>query len=134
MHASFRRTLLTVYQVDALWYQILSIPRSLSHLEIKHDLPCPEEIWMSSSAAAWAHLRLTNQYPAASIRYSEAIRRILCLESGDLLNLPIADPYGAINIIHFLQSSIREVSGWSTMTGRVSLERFEVRVAGGPCV
>ena len=33
--------------------------------------------------------------------------------------------FGAINIAQFLLSSIRELSGWSTMTGQVSLDRFE---------
>lgn len=32
---SHKRTVLAVHQIDALWYQLFSIPRSLSHLEIK---------------------------------------------------------------------------------------------------
>ncbi|KAI3400988.1 hypothetical protein diail_1196 [Diaporthe ilicicola] len=41
---SHKRTLFAVHQIDALLYQFLSIPRSLSHLEIKHELPCPRRL------------------------------------------------------------------------------------------
>lgn len=40
------------------------------------------------------------------------------------------DAYGSLLIILFLMSSVREQSGWSTMTGRVSFERFEVSSEG----
>ncbi|WXC61787.1 hypothetical protein SNK03_007660 [Fusarium graminearum] len=52
---SQKRTLFAAHQIDTLWYQFLSIPRQFSHLEIKHELPCPEDQWMASSAAEWAH-------------------------------------------------------------------------------
>lgn len=101
------------------------MPRLLSHLEIKHDLPCPEACWTSSSAAEWAHRQLITNQSVPTIRYSEAVRHFLS-PNPDAESLPQFDPYGAINITPFLLSSVREVSGWSTMTGRLSLERFEV--------
>lgn len=101
------------------------MPRSLSHLEIKHDLPCPEANWRTSSAAEWAHRQLITNQSTPSVRYSDAVLRFLSPRP-DMGPLPAFDPYGAINITQFLLSSVREVSGWSTMTGRVSLERFEV--------
>lgn len=52
---SHKRTLFAVHQIDALLYQFLSIPRSLSHLEIKHELPCPDGCWAAPSAAEWAY-------------------------------------------------------------------------------
>jgi hypothetical protein len=59
------------------------------------------------------------------MRYADAIKRILDPAS-DLTQLPEMGSQGAINVVHFLLSSLREVSGWSTMTGRLSTERFEV--------
>jgi hypothetical protein len=34
---SRKQTILAAHQIDALWYQLLSVPRSLSYLEIKHE-------------------------------------------------------------------------------------------------
>ncbi|KAF7155570.1 hypothetical protein CNMCM5623_008112 [Aspergillus felis] len=119
-----KRTIFTVHQIDALWYQLLSIPRSISHLEIKHDLPCPEDHWTASSSAEWAHRQLISRYhPGSSVQYADAVRRFLSAD-GDLASIPRFDPFGAINIAHFLISSAREISGWSTMTGMLSMERF----------
>jgi hypothetical protein len=121
---SHKRTVFAVHQIDALWYQFLSIPRSLSHLEIKHDLPCPEDYWTASSSVEWAHRRLIARDSGACMGYSEAVRRFLSADS-DLTTIPAFDAYGAINITQFLVSSAREVSGWSTMTGMISMERLE---------
>ncbi|KAK7717599.1 hypothetical protein SLS64_003093 [Diaporthe eres] len=134
---SHKRTLFAVHQIDALLYQFLSIPRSLSHLEIKHELPCPGPCWAARSAADWAYQQLVTRQAAPPVQYAEAVRRVLSPEP-DLESLPAFDPYGAINIAQFLLSSAREVSGWSTMTGRLSLERLEPLrsslVALGPCI
>lgn len=120
---SHKRTILAAHQIDALWYQFLSVPRLLSHLEIKHELPCPEDCWTASTAADWAHRRLVASQ-TQPIPYTEAVRLFLS-RSPDVNKISAFDPYGAINIAQFLLSSAREVSGWSTMTGQVSLERFE---------
>lgn len=121
---SQKRTLFAVHQIDALWYQILSIPRSLSHLEIKHELPCPEDRWAAPSASAWAHRELLRGHVVPPLQYADAIRRFLSSDAA-IDTLPPFDSYGAINITQFLLSSAREVSGWSAMTGRLSLERLE---------
>ncbi|KAF3390217.1 hypothetical protein F1880_009292 [Penicillium rolfsii] len=120
---SHKRTVFAVHQIDALWYQLLSIPRSISHLEIKHDLPCPESHWSATSSAKWAHRRLVASNSGAPVQYADAVRRLLSSDS-DLSTLPAFDPYGAINLAQFLISSAREISGWSTMTGILSMERF----------
>lgn len=120
---SHKRTLFAIHQIDALWYQFLSIPRSLSHLEIKHDLPCPEDQWNASSSADWAHRRLLSGNSTPPVQYSDSVRRFLSHDD-DHNSLPPFDPYGAINIAQFLISSAREISGWSTMTGMLSFERF----------
>ncbi|KAK0125380.1 hypothetical protein ONS95_000600 [Cadophora gregata] len=121
---SHKRTVLAVHQIDALWYQLFSIPRSLSHLEIKHDLPCPEDCWTAFSSALWAHRQLAARQSTPLVPYSDAIKLFLS-PTPDIESLPKFDLYGAINIAQFLLSSAREVSGWSTMTGRLSMERFE---------
>lgn len=122
---SQKRTVLAAHQIDALWYQLLSIPRSLSHLEIKLELPCSPDCWAAPSAEAWAYLQLTSPGSSLpSVQYSDAIRHFLSPEP-DADPLPPFDPFGAINIAQFLLSSAREVSGWSAMTGRLSLERLE---------
>lgn len=123
---SYKRTILAAHQIDALWYQLLSMPRSLSHLEIKHELPCPADCWAASSAAEWALRQLTrrNSSSTPSMQYADAVRCFLSSHS-ELDLLPAFDPYGAINIAHFLLSSAREVSGWSAITGRLSLDRLE---------
>lgn len=120
---SHKRTVFAVHQIDALWYQFLSIPRSISHLEIKHDLPCPEDQWTASSSAEWAHRQLVTRHAGPAVQYADAVRRFLSSDE-DLNLIPPFDPYGAINIAQFLISSAREISGWSTMTGMVSMERF----------
>jgi Fungal specific transcription factor domain len=119
---SHKRTLFAVHQIDTLWYQFLSIPRSLSHLEIKHDLPCPEDHWIASSSGEWAHRQLVVRHSGPPVRYSDAVRRFI---SSDADSIPPFDPYGAINITQFLVSSAREISGWSTMTGMLSMERLD---------
>ncbi|KAF3762027.1 hypothetical protein M406DRAFT_348099 [Cryphonectria parasitica EP155] len=121
---SQKRTVLAAHQIDALWYQLLSIPRSLSHLEIKLELPCPSDCWAASSAESWAYCQLMTRCPSTSVQYSDAVRHFLS-PAPDADPLPPFDPYGAINIAQFLLSSAREVSGWSAMTGRLSLERLE---------
>ncbi|OGM49634.1 hypothetical protein ABOM_001890 [Aspergillus bombycis] len=121
---SHKRTSFAVHQIDALWYQFLSIPRSISHLEVKHDLPCPEAQWTAPSAAEWAHRHLVARNPGPAVPYPDAVRRFL---SSDACpdSIPTFDPYGAINIAQFLISSAREVSGWSTMTGMLSMDRLD---------
>lgn len=121
---SQKRTAFAVHQIDALWYQFLSVPRSLSHLEIKHDLPCPDDFWAASTSVEWAHRQLVARMAGPTpVSYTEAVRRFL--SDVDLGTIPPFDPYGAINITQFLISSAREVSGWSTMTGRLCMERLE---------
>lgn len=110
--------------MDALWYQFLSLPRSVSHLEIKHDMPCPQAWWSTSSASEWAHRTLIANRTGATLRYREVIQRLLA-EKPQLDNAPNFDPYGAINVIHFILSSVREVTGWSTMTARPNFDRLE---------
>ncbi len=124
---SHKRTLFAVHQIDALWYQFLSIPRSISHLEIKHELPCPREYWAASTPSEWAHRQLVARHlhpGQPPVRYADAVRQFLSPEA-DVDSIPAFDPYGAINIAQFLISSAREVSGWSTMTGKLSMERIE---------
>ncbi|KAJ4156485.1 hypothetical protein NW754_008117 [Fusarium falciforme] len=120
---SHKRTLFAAHQIDTLWYQLLSIPRQFSHLEIKHELPCPEDHWTASSSVEWAHRKLVAGNSGTSVQYPDAVRRFL--SGADLSSLPAFDPYGAINITHFLVSSAQEISGWCTMTGMLSTERLE---------
>ncbi|KAH7139578.1 fungal-specific transcription factor domain-containing protein [Dendryphion nanum] len=121
---SHKRTMFAVHQIDTMWYQFLSMPRSLSHLEIKHDLPCPEELWIASSSGEWAHRQLVGRHANPSMQYSDAVRRFLSSDAG-INSIPAFDPYGTINITQFLISSAREISGWSTMTGMLSMERLD---------
>ncbi|KAJ5949752.1 hypothetical protein N7454_001336 [Penicillium verhagenii] len=120
---SHKRTIFAVHQMDALWYQCLSIPRSISHLEVKHGLPCPIDQWLASSAAEWAHCQLVTGNVNSPVQYADAVRRFLSPDIG-LQSMPQFDPYGTVNIAQFLISSGREISGWSTMTGMLSIERF----------
>lgn len=123
---SHKRTLFAIHQIDSWWYQFCSVPRLLSHLEIKHHLPCPEESWTAPTSAQWAHGQLVRGQSGSDsgMQYADAVR---CFLSSDrnLTSLPSFDPYGAINIAQFLISSAREITGWSTMTGRLSVERLE---------
>ncbi|ENH75705.1 Zinc finger protein C11D3.17 [Fusarium oxysporum f. sp. cubense race 1] len=121
---SHKRSLFAAHQIDTLWYQFLSIPRQFSHLEIKHELPCPQDQWAASSAAEWAHKKLVAVVPGPPVQYPDAVRLFLSLAS-DPSSFPSFDPYGAINITQFLASSAQETSGWSAMTGMISTERLE---------
>lgn len=119
-----KRTCFAIHQIDALWYQLLSVPRSLSHLEIKHELPCPEDHWTAATSGEWAHRQLLLRQAGPTVQYPEVVRRFLS-SNVDLCTLPPFDPYGTINITQFLISSAREISGWSTITGILSIERVE---------
>lgn len=121
---SHKRTIFAAHQIDTLWYQFLSIPRLLSHLEIKHELPCLEEYWTSSSSGQWAHRQLVARNTGSLSQYPDAVRLFLSADA-KISSIHPFDPYGAINITHFLVSSAREISGWSTMTGMLCLERLE---------
>jgi hypothetical protein len=116
------RTLFALYALDAIWYEILSMPRSLSHLEIKHDMPCSDELWRQPSATDWAHRTLVGDRSM-----STPVPNLSTFDSyGPVPNLSTFDSYGLYLVILFLLTGVREVSGWSTMTGRACLERFEV--------
>ncbi|KAG9186319.1 hypothetical protein G6011_02875 [Alternaria panax] len=119
-----KRTCFAVHQMDALWYQTLSVPRSLSHLEIKQELPCPNDHWESATSGEWAHKQLLLRQIGPPTQFSEVVKMFLS-SSPDLHTLSPFDPYGTININQFLISSAREVSGWSTITGILSTERVE---------
>jgi hypothetical protein len=117
-------TTLALHHIDSIYYQLLSVPRLISHLEIKHDLPCGRALWKCSTASNWAHRNLVADRAAPPVRYCDAIKRVLRSDPGNdagWLECP------KVAIIHFLSSSLREVSGWSAMSGLVSPERFEVR-------
>ncbi|THY20663.1 hypothetical protein D6D01_06645, partial [Aureobasidium pullulans] len=117
------RTFYAVNQLDIYWYDTLSQPRLLSHLEIKHDLPCSEQIWKCASSTQWAHQALTRQDSRSPTKYVTTIQE--CLSSNTSYDVSILEPYGALIIILFLLSSARELSGWTTMTGRLCFERFD---------
>jgi hypothetical protein len=116
--------------MDGVWYQILSLPRLLSHLEIKHDMPCPDTVWAIETAADWAHYRLLashrNEASLETMQYSESVRHMFAVPDLDRKHFPHLGLQGVMNVINFISSSLREVSGWSTMTGSVSMERPEV--------
>lgn len=116
-----KRTAYAIYQLDALWYQIFSRPRLMSHLEIKHSLPCTSERWDALSSADWAHASLIS--PEQGTRYIDAIRNALQpVASSDLERF---GQYGILLVTLFIMSSVREVSGWATMTGKLCTDRFE---------
>ncbi|KAL1306429.1 hypothetical protein AAFC00_005129 [Neodothiora populina] len=120
---SHKRTLYAVHQLDVYWYHVLSLPRILSHLEIKHDLPCAEEMWLCRTSTEWAHRALVNNTNKSPRQYLATVRE--CLAGTSTFDASTLDSYGALAVILFLSSSVREASGWSTMTGRPCFERFE---------
>lgn len=123
---SCKRTILAVHQMDALWYHLLSVPRLLSHLEIKHDLPCSTHDWTAPTSAQWAYRRLTRQPTSSSCpTYADAVRQIFATDCAAEHILAASDPFGLTSFAHFALSSIREVSGWSSITGCVSMDRVE---------
>ena len=122
-----KRTFFALYQLDVMWYHILSIPRTISHLEIKLELPCSRQTWDAATASEWAHRSLMmgkSSSSQQSSKYVQAVRT--CLGPKPQQCISKYDAYGSLLIILFMLSSVREQSGWSTMTGRVSFERFEV--------
>nr|XP_031860055.1 uncharacterized protein CI109_004418 [Kwoniella shandongensis]KAA5527127.1 hypothetical protein CI109_004418 [Kwoniella shandongensis] len=120
-----KRTCYGTYILDSTWYQILSRPRCLSHLEIKHELPCSDDLWEAPNASEWAHrMLLANDFSSSKprVRFIDAVRNSLA--SVPSLS-PQLDTFGAQLMTHFILSSVREISGWTTMTGRSCFERFE---------
>lgn len=125
-----------MFHLDAVLYCLVSRPRSISHLEVKQDLPAPEGFWTTTSASDWAHRTLTGSLNYTKHRYIDAVRKTLAGPShshgsgsgpgqgpGPGIHL---DTMGTLMVMMFHYTSLREVSGWSTMTGCMSLERFEV--------
>lgn len=109
--------------MDVFWYHTLSLPRLLSHLEIKHELPCPEPMWSAQTSTEWAHLALLNNGRQTSNRYLEVVQD--CLSTKPSRDVTGLEPFGALIILLFFLSSAQEVSGWTTMTGRLCFERFD---------
>lgn len=97
----------------------------MSHLEIRHEIPCSDNLWSQSTATGWAHASLTDD-SGPSPRYITAVRGYLSnsAEAGAVSSS--LNAY-ALTLVHsFVLSSVRESSGWSTMTGQVCFERFGV--------
>ncbi|OCF72363.1 hypothetical protein I204_06742 [Kwoniella mangroviensis CBS 8886] len=124
---SHKRTLYAAYHLDTLWYHTLLVPRGISHLEIKLDPPCPEAAWTVNSAAEWAFYGLVNEQMQNPTRYLNAIRICLAPEAAEKVSC--LDTYGCLALILYLISDVREMSGWSTVTGKVPIERFEALYA-----
>ncbi|WWC64281.1 uncharacterized protein I303_106891 [Kwoniella dejecticola CBS 10117] len=135
-----KRTLFFVYQFDAAYYLILSEPRRLSHLEMKHDMPCSEALWTAPDVSTWAHRSLVASIDQSSPntaggvslagsgqeggqRYIHVVRSWMS-PTPQIPSVPVS-PYSALLVVLFCSTSMREVSGWSTMTGKICFERFE---------
>nr|XP_019009590.1 uncharacterized protein I206_05148 [Kwoniella pini CBS 10737]OCF48371.1 hypothetical protein I206_05148 [Kwoniella pini CBS 10737] len=121
-----KRTLFFVYQFDAAYYLILSEPRRLSHLEMKHDMPCAEGLWTAPDVSTWAHRSIIgtiDQSGPRGQRYIHVVRSWMS-PSAQVPSVPVS-PYSALLVVLFCSTSMREVSGWSTMTGKICFERFE---------
>ncbi|WVQ81088.1 hypothetical protein IAT38_003210 [Cryptococcus sp. DSM 104549] len=119
---SHKRTAYSLFVFDSTWYHFMSRPRCLSHLEIKHELPCSDDTWSATSSAEWAHRALlVNPGAAPRMRFLEAVRSMFA-QANDPLRL---DAMGASIMTHFILAGVREMTGWTTMTGRSCFERFE---------
>lgn len=113
-----------MFTIDATWYHLLSMPRSMSHLEIKHEMPCSEPMWSAANSGEWAHRSLLSGKEKEGVKYIQATRA--WMSPLPIPPTPPASSYGSLLLILFLHTGVREVSGWSTMTGKICFERFEV--------
>ncbi|KAE8543207.1 hypothetical protein D1P53_000695 [Cryptococcus gattii VGV] len=132
---SHKRTLYSLYGFDSAWYHFLSRPRCLSHLEIKHELPCGDDLWNACTPTEWAHRSLVASSACSSggnsskrMRFLDMVRAAFVNQVEDPLPLPL-DSTGASLMTHFVLASVREMTGWTTMTGRSCFERFEALLA-----
>jgi hypothetical protein len=73
--------------------------------------------------AEWAHQMLVGSMNRPKIRYIDAVRQSFNCSAEYMSSL--GTPSVQL-VLMFHYTSLREVSGWSTMTGRASLDRFEV--------
>lgn len=120
-------TCYALYHVDAMLYHVLSNPRALSHLELRHDMPAANSVWEQETATAWAHRSLLGQGDKTA-RYTTAVRD--CLSDAPVPEtFASMDAYALSLVVSFILSSTRENSGWSTMSGQVCFERAAVSVA-----
>ncbi|WVF71788.1 hypothetical protein IAT40_006596 [Kwoniella sp. CBS 6097] len=122
-----KRTLYAAYHLDTLWYHTLSVPRGISHLEIKVDLPCSEAAWTIPTAAEWAFYGLVTDPSNSPTRYLGAIR--MCMSPDAAERGMSFGTYGCLAMILYALSGVREMSGWSTVTGQVPIERFDTLYA-----
>lgn len=132
---SHKRTLYSLYGFDSAWYHFLSRPRCLSHLEIKHELPCGNDLWNACTPTEWAHRSLIasslcsrDDSSSTRMRFLDMVRAAFVNQVEDPLPLPL-DSTGASLMTHFVLASVREMTGWTTMTGRSCFERFEALLA-----
>ncbi|OWZ48953.1 early growth response protein 1 [Cryptococcus neoformans AD1-83a] len=132
---SHKRALYSLYGFDSAWYHFLSRPRCLSHLEIKHELPCGDDLWNAFTPTEWAHRSLIASSTCSlggssstRMRFLDMVRAAFVNQVEDPLPLPL-DSTGASLMTHFVLASVREMTGWTTMTGRSCFERFEALLA-----
>lgn len=62
-------------------------------------------------------------------RYIDAVRNSMSM--ADATRNLVGHPLSVLLVMMFHFTSIREVSGWATMSGRMSFERFEVSHSSG---
>ena len=72
-----KRTSCCLYMVDSQMAILLNYPPSLSHYEVKHVLPCSDEIWEAETAAEWEFLCSQNFITAHGTHFLTALQQTL---------------------------------------------------------
>ncbi|EGV64793.1 hypothetical protein PSN45_005145 [Yamadazyma tenuis] len=106
---SNKRIAYGLYLVDALMAILLNYPPCLSHYEIKHTLPCPDEVWEAETAQEW--LKLSSRLPAQrGPHFFEALQQVLMFGH---ISSPISSFGGLASLlaIHIMIRNMAQYAG-----------------------
>lgn len=112
-----RRLSYSLYFIDAQISLLLSYPTSITHYEIKHILPCSDELWNAETEAQWTLIRQKEQFQAKEIYFLQALQHTLLY--GKPLN-PISS-FGAMIILNFIHNMIRHTTQYMGLLETVPL-------------
>lgn len=72
-----KRTSSCLYMLDSQMATLLNYPPSLTHYELKHVLPCSDELWEAATASEWRSLCYSNLTSAQVIQFLPALQQTL---------------------------------------------------------
>ncbi|WPB08251.1 uncharacterized protein RHO25_012916 [Cercospora beticola] len=103
--------------------RLITLARSHRLLQAR---PQQDETMAEDLEAVWEHFAFAESSDIKLLSHvCSAVRQIFASDCPAEHITAASDPFGLTSFAHFALSSIREVSGWSSITGCVSMDRVE---------